>query len=175
MRIVPLLILAFLLLPPAVVAQTPRGAGGPFLLADSPPPHSPVGLLLARRAELQLTAAQVERLSGIERELERRNEPLVREVLELRREVRRGATSRPRDMSPDERALLRSQVERARPLLRQVQANNRQAMRQVGRVLTPQQRSLVREWVGPPGPAERRQGRGPGAGGGQGPRRGPRG
>lgn len=104
----------------------------------------PVDLLLERRADVGLSAAQVERLQAVREELAERNRPLLAELLRIRQEVR-GKDASIGNATPEERALFRSRVAEARPLLQRVRQNNRWAMQRVGGILTPQQRVRVRD------------------------------
>lgn len=123
-----------------------RGAG-PALLRDSLPQGGPIDLLLVRRDTFGLTAAQVRRLETVQAELRRQNAPLIRDLLELRREVQPLIGKHPRTMSGAERAQFAQHAARARPLLQQVRENNVRAMARVGGVLTPAQKAQVRGWL----------------------------
>jgi len=123
------------------------GGQGPALLRDTLPGRGPIELLLARRDSLDLSAAQVTRLQQLDAALQEQNGPLVRSMLELRREVQSLVGLHPRDMSPAQRALFAKQAQRARPIMQQVQENNRRAMERVSELLTPDQKRQVREWL----------------------------
>lgn len=129
---------ALLAAPLPLAAQQPQTA----------PPREmrgPVELLLRQRGPLGLSPAQVTRLEGVQAELQRENRPLVERLLEIRTRARREVDKPLRDASPEERARVRDEVERAHPLLREIRANNREAMRGVAQILTPEQKTRVRE------------------------------
>lgn len=131
-----------------------RGPGGqgPALLRDSLPGRGPIELLLAQRDSLALTPAQVARLQELDAALQEQNAPLVRGMLELRREVQPLVGMHPRDMTAAQRAQFARQAERARPLMQQLQENNRRAMERVSELLTVGQRRRLRESLRGPGP-----------------------
>lgn len=132
-----ILLLAALLLAAPAAAQ--RGPDGP------PPRHGPVEILLRNEAELGLTPAQTERLEEIRRAMEERNRPLVARLMEIRQGVHPRRPAEP--PTPAQRAELRRAAREARPLMQQIRANNRAAMREVGALLTPEQKERVRELV----------------------------
>lgn len=125
----------------------PGTGGGPALLRDSLPVRGPIELLLARRDSLALTRAQVAQLEQLDAELRRENAPHVRNMLELRREVRPLIGVHPRDMTPAQREQFQKQAERARPIMQQVHENNRRAMERVSELLNTEQKRRVREWL----------------------------
>lgn len=135
--------------------------------------RGPMELLIQHRDSLGLTDDQVARLRDIRDRVSEANSPLVREMLEIRRDVRErlpeDARERRRgrglrDLDPELRRELRPQIERARKLLREIRMHNRRAMRAVRDVLTQEQRERVRTWMrerrgalrGGRGPAPRR-------------------
>lgn len=138
MRTFWIIVFAFVALPSLAPAQE----GGE--LARELAGSGPVDLLLERRADVGLSAPQVERLQAVRDELAERNRPLLAELLRIRQEVR-GMDAPIGEATPEERALFRSRVAEARPLLERVRLNNRRAMQRVGAILTPQQRVRVRE------------------------------
>jgi hypothetical protein len=146
-------LLAFVLTAVPAAAQGPgRGPGpipgqGPVRLQDGAPGRGPVELLLERRGPLALSDVQVAELEAIAAGLRQRNEPLIRELLARRQELRALQGLRPRNMTQGQRELLARHAARARPLMEQVRRNNHRAMEQVGAVLTPAQRVEVRAWL----------------------------
>lgn len=123
------------------------GAGGPAILRDSIPARGPIDLLLARRDSLALNDEQVSQLQRIGAELQQLNAPHVRSMLELRRELQPLIGTHPRDMTSEQRARFQKQAERARPVMEQVHENNRRAMERVSKLLSPEQKRRVREWL----------------------------
>jgi hypothetical protein len=155
-RIVAALAVALLVIANGAAAQgRGRGAqgagpgrqGGPALLRDSLPQRGPIELLLARRDSLGFTAAQVAELQRLNAALQKQNEPLVRGVVAVRRELQPFIGMHPRDMTPTQRVEFRKQAERARPLLQQIHDNNRRAMESVGQLLSAQQKRRMRMWL----------------------------
>jgi hypothetical protein len=133
----PLLWLAFAWVAPAAAQQAPV----------SP---TPLAVLLESREALGLTADQVERLQVLRDSLAGRNEPLVTRMLELRtrwQRERRGTGRAGAVLRLEQNAALLGIREAAQPLNQQIQANNRAAMQEVNRLLTPEQRRRLRELV----------------------------
>lgn len=103
----------------------------------------PVETLLEMRESLALSAAQVAGLERIDAAMEAQNQPLVRQLSAIRRQIR--ALGPRAEMSTEQRARFEAHLEEARPLMRQIERNNRSAMKQVGRLLTKEQKDLVEE------------------------------
>ena len=127
-----------LLLPPAARAQSPQGA-------EPSPPDSPLELLLERKAALSLTHDQVGRLEAIRQRLAASNEPLVSQMMDLRRQWQQ--QRRTRGGAPQNAARLQQIRAAAEPIRASIQRNNRTAMQAVNRLLTPAQRTQVRAMV----------------------------
>lgn len=148
---------ALLVLVDGAAAQGGRGPGqgrglgpggqGPALLRDSLPGAGPIQLLLAQRDSMQLTAAQVTQLRQMDEALRQQNAPLVRTMLELRREVQDLVGIHPRNMTAAQREQFVRQAARARPIMEQVQQNNRRAMERVSELLTAEQKRRLRGLV----------------------------
>ena len=165
-------VVALLVLVDGVAAQgrgqgRGRGPGGqgPALLRDTLPGRGPIGLLLTRRDSLRLTAPQVKQLQQLDSVLQQQNSALVRDMLELRREVQPLVGLHPRDMTPAQREQFAQQAARARPIMQRVQENNRRAMERVSELLTPEQKRRLREWLQSGRGMARGMGRGMGMGG----------
>jgi|SRR5690606_317169 len=137
-----LLILALASAPAEVAAQGHREPG-----AAEHSRSGPVEMLLRDRTRLELSAAQVERLEAIERRMEERNRPLVTRLVQMRRDIHSEFHGRDRELEPAEREEYQRRVERAKPLLREIRENNRAAMREVGEVLTSEQKERLREML----------------------------
>lgn len=74
--------------------------------------------------------------------------PLDRlQALHLRRDIHSEFHGRDRELEPAEREEYQRRVERAKPLLREIRENNRAAMREVGEVLTSEQKERLREML----------------------------
>jgi hypothetical protein len=111
-------------------------------LAGPPVAPRPLELLIDHRDELALTAVQLERLDRIRTRLTRANEPLVRRMLNLRRQWQQLRFV----ASPDRARLARIRTA-AEPVHARLQANNRTAMQAVNRLLTGPQRQRLRAIV----------------------------
>jgi Spy/CpxP family protein refolding chaperone len=137
------LLLVPLLLAAPGAAQTGVPAPAQEAVLPWAQPRGPMDRLIAARERLGLTDEQVSRIQRIQAELRRRNEPLVRQLLEIRARTRPGVP--PHERPPEEQEALRAAIQEARPLMQRIRANNRGAMARVARVLTPTQRRLLRE------------------------------
>ena len=101
----------------------------------------PIQELLEIRSRIGLTADQVARLNEIDAAMHRQNEAPVAQLVQVRRSIR--ALGRRRDFTPEQRAQYEAYIDQARPLMKQIRANNHAAMRQVGEVLTADQRGVL--------------------------------
>lgn len=101
----------------------------------------PVSTLLEFRTELALTDSQVVALERIDDEMDTTNAPLVAQMMEIRSRIR--SLGPRRRMDREERRLYESYVAEARPLIRQIERNNRSAMHDVGRLLTATQKATM--------------------------------
>jgi Spy/CpxP family protein refolding chaperone len=99
----------------------------------------PVQRLLDHRAELGLTPEQVTRLEVIDRQMDDANRPLIQQLTQIRRQLPRG-----RELTAEEREKHRSQLRSAEILLKRIEENNMICMRQVGEILTDNQKSQLR-------------------------------
>ncbi len=140
--------LAAVLAAGVLVPGPSRAQGGPRFLTDTLAPGDPIEILLARSGELRLSSEQVTRLKAIQSDLHAANDPLVTQLVAIRHEVRARGAVHPRDMTPEQRSAFRAAVQRARPLMQSIGRNNVQAMERVGEALTPEQKTLVRGWLG---------------------------
>lgn len=140
MRSAPLLLMALLLAPFPLVAQT--GGTSPPAVEAKAQKRGPIEALLEHREALRLSGEQVARLTQIDAQMRERNRPLVEQLVRMRREIR-GDTPRSA-LTPEQRAEQRQRLEVARPLMEQIRQNNHEAMRQVGEVLNEEQKQQVR-------------------------------
>jgi hypothetical protein len=170
---------------------TPLFAQGTSGTADTTArrPSSPIGRLIAHRQRLDLTDAQVSRLTQIEQQLEARNR-VLRDSIRTTLGLPPGTRPAPREMTSEQRQAWRAKMRALEPVRKQMRDNMRSAMEQVRATLTADQRAQVhramrrmrwrarafayrRGWGRPGwgrGPA---WGPGPGGPGGRGWRRGP--
>jgi hypothetical protein len=101
----------------------------------------PITTLLGLQVELGITDEQAERLREIDGRMDGVNQPLVGRLMEIRGRIH--ALGSHREMTPENRALFESYVAEARPLMRQINDNNKAAMREVGDVLTREQKDTI--------------------------------
>jgi hypothetical protein len=134
-----------LLLAPAPLAGQAGGAPAPDDRARGR--HGPVELLLQNQADLALTRDQVVRLEAIQRRMDQRNRPLVERMMTIRREIRQYTAAAPQGTDPQASPETQQRVEEARALMRQIRENNRAAMKEVGGVLTEEQKVRVRTLI----------------------------
>ncbi|CAN5583819.1 hypothetical protein BH24GEM3_BH24GEM3_14500 [soil metagenome] len=144
-----ILALALLAAPAPLLAQGSPDAARqqPRMIRETMEQRSPLASLLRDREALGLTAAQVTRLEAIQQRMIERNRPLVQRLLEMRRSLGESPRGRTQEMTPEQRQRWQRHVEQARPIMKQIHENNRQAMEEVGSVLTPAQRAQVRERI----------------------------
>jgi Spy/CpxP family protein refolding chaperone len=105
----------------------------------------PVALLLRNRAELKLTAEQVTRLQEIDAQVEVKNRPFVTQLVEMRRTLPR--PQRGREPTPEQREAFVAQMRAAEPLMKSIDENWKSAMRQVGQILTEEQKAKIHALV----------------------------
>ena len=101
----------------------------------------PVQFLLRNRAELQLSAEQVVKLQEIDRQMEEMNRPYVSQLVDMRRQLPR--LTRGREPTPEQREAFKSQMRAAEPLLKKIHENNAGSMRQLGDVLSEEQKQKI--------------------------------
>lgn len=103
--------------------------------------------LFEHRVELGLSTDQLFRLQEIMDQAEQQNRPIQQQMMTVWREwkSRKGAGTAMPDA--DREALHRRTVTEVRLLQEQIQRNEHAAMEEVGTVLTPEQKSMVRQIV----------------------------
>jgi Spy/CpxP family protein refolding chaperone len=101
----------------------------------------PVQFLLRNRAELRLTAEQVSKLQEIDRQMEEKNQPYVAQLVQMRRQL--SPPPRGREPTPEQRQAFEAQMRAAEPLLKKIRENNFASMRQVGDVLSEEQKAKI--------------------------------
>lgn len=129
--------LVTLVLPCAAGAQSPAPDEG-FL------PGSPLSLLIERREALQLTSDQLVQLKAIQEQVAVTNEPLVGRMMNLRARWQQERRTARRGGNPPNEARIERLRDAAQRTRTQIQRNNRMAMQEVNRLLTPTQRARVR-------------------------------
>jgi hypothetical protein len=138
-------------------------AGGPSAGRAQQVSPPQLELLLANRQALLLTRPQLTRLEAIRASLMQRNEPLIAQIVELRRQwqrEQRAVRGQGRQQGQAARQippLLGGQVQptprleeirfSAQSLLERIQGNNRAAMQEVNQLLTRPQRARLREMI----------------------------
>ena len=139
---------ALLLTPLAGEAQQqaqPRSGPPQDVRRFDPRDTGPVALLLRNRAELKLTADQVTRLQEIDTQVELKNRPFVTQLVEMRRTLPR--PQRGREPTPEQREAFEAQIRAAEPLMKSIDENWKTAMRQVGQILTEEQKAKIHALV----------------------------
>ena len=145
-----LLALGLALTPLAGEAQTPQSKpqqvpgqrqGPPQARRFDPRDTGPVAMLLRNRAELKLTAEQVTRLQEIDVQVELKNRPYVTQLVEMRRQLPR--VPRGREPTPEQREAFAAQMRAAEPLMKSIDEHWKAAMRQVGQILTEEQKAKI--------------------------------
>jgi Spy/CpxP family protein refolding chaperone len=140
-------------LPGLVAAQTAGPAGEP--------PVRPLDLLLRQREALALTTGQLARIDEIRSRLASANDPLIERMLALRMQWQRARRMTGSAGGPPAAVRLRRIQTMASQIRVRIQRNNRLAMLEVNRVLTPEQRAQLRAIID-----ERRRDAAPPPGGG---------
>jgi len=143
-----LLVFALLLTPLAGEAQQsgqPRSGPPQDVRRFDPRDTGPVALLLRNRAELKLTADQVTRLQDIDTQVELKNRPFVTQLVEMRRTMPR--LQRGTAPTPEQREAFETQMRAAEPLMKSIDENWKTAMRQVGQILTEEQKARIHALV----------------------------
>lgn len=103
----------------------------------------PVETLLGLRSDLDLSTDQVARLTEIDADLDRQNRPFVEQMMQIRRQIR-GLGPRS-EFDRDRRVRYESLRAEAGTVLRQIEVNNRAAMKQVGSILSDSQKQHLRQ------------------------------
>jgi hypothetical protein len=127
----------------AVSLMVPSLARAQDAVGDEPLPPSPIEQLLEQRAALNLSSDQLSRLDEIKQQLASKNEPLVNQMMQLRRQWQqaRRAARNGRAGAPARVDRIRAEAQDARA---KIQQNNRAAMQDVNRLLRPAQRKQLR-------------------------------
>ncbi len=107
------------------------------------PESGPIATLIHMRAELRLSDQQVTQLEQLDERTEELNKPFVARLHELRRRAR--ALGHYSDLSPEARAQFDAYMEEGQPFLKSIHENNMAAMREVGRILSNDQKEKMRE------------------------------
>ena len=123
-------------------AEAQRGHGEP-----SRGLNGAVEKLLEHRAELGMTDTQLARVLQIKDSADVRKQPLWQEIMTVRRGVKARRRAEPQMSEADKDALLRRSGEQVERLLDQIRQIDHAAMREVGDVLSPQQKERIREMV----------------------------
>ena len=149
-KVIAYILLAFglTLTPLAGEAQQPKpqqGQRGAQVGRFDPGDTGPVALLLRNRAELKLTAEQVTRLQEIDVEVEQKNRPFVTQLVEIRRQLPR--IPRGREPTAEQREAFEAHMRAAQTLMKSIDENWKAAMRQVGQILTEEQKGKIHALV----------------------------
>ena len=137
------------------------GLGAPVAVsaqAPTAPVQAPAERLLAHRAELALTADQVQKLEAIDRKYEQQDKETVAR-LEAVRGKPIGEPLRMRELAAADRAKLVASREQMQPLMQQLRSSHQAAIAELRGVLTAEQSTKANQYLYQ-GPG---QGRGAGA------------
>jgi len=115
--------------------------------ANTQVPQSPLELLLDRGEALNLTEAQRTQLDRIRGRLASRNDPLVQQMLTLRKQWQQERRAGRGDGRPRVQQRLQRIRSRAEQIRERIGRNNRAAMQSVNRLLTPPQRAQLRALI----------------------------
>lgn len=135
--------LAFALLlslPETATAQRSRGESSRGL-------NGAVEKLMEHQDRLGMTSDQLARVERIKAEADTRKQPLWQQIISVRREVKERCEAEPDMPEAEKTTMLERSEERIEVLLDQIRAIDHSAMRDVGAVLTPQQKEMIREMV----------------------------
>lgn len=128
--------IALLMLPAAVEAQHPHGGRSRGL-------HGAVEKLIEHSEQLGLSGDQIVRLQAIQDSADAQNRPSWRGIMAIRRELKVRQAAEPEMSAEEKSALAKQSGAEIRRLYDQIQANEHSAMREVGKVLTPEQKQRV--------------------------------
>ena len=103
--------------------------------------------LFENRVELGLSTDQLFRLQEITDQAEQQNRPIQQAMMAVWREWKSRKGAEPALPEADLEALHQRTVTEVRRLQEQIQGNERAAMTEVGKVLTPEQKQMVRQMV----------------------------
>ena len=133
------LCVALLAMPAAATAQHQRAQ-------PSRGVKGAVEKLFEHRVELGLSTDQLFRLQEITDQAEQQNRPIQQQIMAVWREWKSGK-AQPDMADADREALHQRTVAEVRRLQGQIQRNEHASMEEVGKVLTPEQKSMVRQMV----------------------------
>jgi hypothetical protein len=111
--------------------------------------RSPIAMVLARGADLKLSADQTAKLRAIDAELTRQNDPLRQQLQQLRPAGAAGAAAAQRAQ------LTREQREQLQSVMKQMRKNDKSAMDRAQAVLTREQKAQVKQLAAQRGGAGR--------------------
>jgi hypothetical protein len=134
------LCVALLAMPAAATAQHQRAQ-------PSRGVKGAVEKLFEHRVELELSTDQLFRLQEITDQAEQQNRPIQQEMMTVWREWKSRRAAEPDMPDADREALHQRTVGEVRRLQEQIERNEHAAMAEVGKVLTPEQKTMVREMV----------------------------
>lgn len=133
------LILA-LLLPQQASAQHQRGERSKGLTGA-------VEQLYEHRVELGMTDTQLARVQQIKDDADVRKQPLMQQIMAVHRDQKSRRRAEPDMPEAEEAALVERSGREIERLLTEIRAIDHAAMREVGAVLTPEQKEMIMEMV----------------------------
>ena len=103
--------------------------------------------LFEHRDELGISSDQIAKVEEIKAAADTLKRPLWQQIMTVRREVKERRRAQPDMPEAEKSALLRQSGERIERLLDQIKEIDHSAMRDVGAVLSPQQKERIREMI----------------------------
>jgi Spy/CpxP family protein refolding chaperone len=107
------------------------------------PRRDAASTLLRHRQQLDLTADQVARLEAIRQRARSQNQPLVRQIRNIRERAVPGLREHRGELTADQRASLKATRPQVMPLVKQIRDNEKAARQEAAAVLTAQQKQRI--------------------------------
>jgi hypothetical protein len=133
-------LMLLLALPLQADAQHPRGERSRGL-------NGAVERLFEHRQELAMTDVQLTRVQQIKEDADVRKQPLMQQIMAVRRELKSRQRAEPDMPEADKAALVERSGQEIERLLNEIRGIDHAAMRDVGAVLTPEQKEKIMEMV----------------------------
>lgn len=128
-------------LPASLAAQDQHERRGP------PGLNGAVERLFENREELGLTNDQLARVREIKEQSDTKNHPSWQRIMTIRRELQARDSANPQMSHEQRSAMVRKSFGEIRNLYDEIWSNEREAMRSVSRVLSSEQKRMLREMI----------------------------